>query len=149
MQYYGHPPSTYELISDNKGPSCRTDREITESSECKEAADGLGLDYNDVFTVDSFSHTPCGCFLWDAGTDGVVDKLAFNEGDTCTTTSRALGMICKTEVSQIPPRLLMSQSFYTFRLTTIIFFSYDLMPFPLKYRVDIFATNRFTGTSYY
>ena len=103
LQYYGHPPSTYELISDNQGPSCPTGREITESSECKEAADGLGLDYNDVFTVDSFSHTPCGCFLWDAGTDGVVDKLAFNEGDTCTTTSRALGMICKTEVSQIPP----------------------------------------------
>ena len=103
MQYYGHPPSTYELISDNKGPSCPTDREITESSECKEAADGLGLDYNDVFTVDSFSHTPCGCFLWDPGIDGVVDKLAFNEGDTCTTTTEALGMICKTEVSQIPP----------------------------------------------
>ena len=87
-------------MSNENGPSCPTGKEITESSICQQAADGLGLDYNNVFSVQNWSHTPCGCFLW-ASSDGNLEKLAFNKGDTCISTDRALGMICNTEVSQI------------------------------------------------
>ena len=86
-------------MSNKNGPSCPTGKEITESSICQQAADGLGLDYNNVFSVQNWSHTPCGCFLW--GSDGKLEKLAFNKGNTCAENPRALGMICNTEVSQI------------------------------------------------
>jgi len=90
--------SDYELRTDLlEGPECPYGLGLTES-ECQQAGEELDLDFNNIFSVHDWDHTPCGCFLWEYG-GGI--KLNYDRGEvgTCTSQQSGRGMICKKQSS--------------------------------------------------
>ena len=79
------------------GRMCPQGTELSKA-ECQFAGEELGFlpDERGQLVVDSWPHTPCGCFLWGA------NQLHFDEGSTCVATStdprfvgKNKGLICK------------------------------------------------------
>ena len=90
--------SDYERRTDlMEGPECPYGLGLTES-ECQQAGEELDLDFNNIFSVHDWDHTPCGCFLWEYR-GGI--KLNYDQGEVgeCTASDKGRGMICKKQSS--------------------------------------------------